>query len=147
MLYDIGAARLRELGAENAARTVQFYKNYDEIEEQPLAYKVISYLKLISSGFGLYPEYGLYLFAALIIALWLALRSGGTNALVDPAKAPKSWFVFAVDSFIPVFSVDESFKNVEFKGWRHWMLYGARVLGILFAFILLKALEKLFETQ
>ena len=146
MLYDIGAARLRELSADASAREVEYYKFYDEIRHLPVVYKIISYIKLVTSGFGYYPEYGLYLFGFLIIMLWIVCFTG-RSALVEPNNAPSSWFIFAVDAFIPVFSVDESFKNVEFRGWRRWVLYAARILGIVFAFVILKVLEKLFEAQ
>jgi hypothetical protein len=151
LLYDTVAEELKRTGSWKLYRRVMFFRDFDQTfgnnessDQSGTLNKIIAASLMVSTGFGQYPEIGLLWVFLAGIGLYFAFRSGA--AMTRRQLQPRSWAFFTLDSLIPLLSLDESFKYVEFNGWRQYLLYGAKVLSVIFALLIWKVFERQLST-
>jgi hypothetical protein len=89
-------------------------------------------------GYGLRPTFGFMWFGALIVIGYFVFRSG-EHALLSKYKA-RSWFIFSLDTIIPVIKLDPDHDKISFRGWRQYYLYGMKALSAVLVFLIAKIL-------
>jgi hypothetical protein len=143
LLYQVAARQMREHARYDWARQLLFYEKYDERAHIQGLARAFNFVALITTGYGQYPEVAIGLLLVIMILFTFLFRSG--SGQLTSGTAPRSWFVFTLDSFIPLLSLDRDFETVHFRGWRQYALYLARILSVVLVIFVWRVLEKLLE--
>jgi hypothetical protein len=143
LLYEVAARQMREHARYDWARKLLFYEKYDERSHIQGLPRALNFIALITTGYGQYPEIAIGLLLVIMIVFTFLFRSG--SGKLTSGTAPRSWFVFTLDSFIPLLSLDKDFETVHFRGWRQYALYLAKILSVVLAIFVWRVLEKLLD--
>jgi hypothetical protein len=128
----------KNAGQSGAADDIQFMKkNADYTHSEGFA-KFWLFLSWALMGYGLRPWHGFVLFGVLIVIGYFVFRTG--QHVQCRGEKPRSWFIFALDTVIPVIKLDKAHDEVAFEGPRQYVLYAMRVLSAGLIFLVAKIL-------
>jgi hypothetical protein len=137
-MFDQIARAYRNYGEYGGADQIRYLKrNLDFAHSEGFA-RFFLFLSWITVGYGLRPTFGLVWFGGLIVIGYFVFRTG-EHALASEHK-PRSWFVFSLDTILPVIKLDPEHDKIAFKGWRQYYLYGMKVLSAILIFLIAKIL-------
>ena len=91
-------------------------------------------------GYGYYPEWGVLAIFGFVLIAWPIFATGATKITSD--TRPHSWFIFSLDTVIPILSLDSRDNNITFKGFRQYFLYFMRLLGAGLVFLVIAYLKQ-----
>jgi hypothetical protein len=138
-LYTRVAQIYKEKGQTERAREVTYERSNEQYHETIGLERFLQWLSWVTVGYGLYPERGFIGFAILIILGYVIFS---IRPKLSGKVHPRSWFVFSIDSAIPIINLDDKHKEISFADWRQYFLYLMRALSGILAFLVFKFLEK-----
>jgi hypothetical protein len=139
-LFDQISKSYRDAGNYRSADAVQYLKKNLEFARSNGFATVFLFLSWITVGYGVIPSIGFVWFAALTGIGYVVFRTG-ESALLDNKIKPRSWFVFSMDTIIPVIKLDADHDKVAFKDWRQYYLYAMRIFSAGLVFLVAKILS------
>jgi hypothetical protein len=101
----------------------------------------VDYGLLALTWIGFHPGLGLVLIGLCVLLGWRIFRYA-SNHLAEGSYIPKSPFLLALDSVIPVIRLDKRHEDVRYDGWPQRMLYLLRILGAVLVFLALSYMQK-----
>jgi hypothetical protein len=101
----------------------------------------LDFVLLTLTWIGFHPELGLASIALFVLLGWRIFRYA-SNRLAEGSYAPKSPFLLALDSVIPIIQLDKHHEDVRYDGWPQKMLYLLRILGAVLVFLALSYMQK-----
>jgi hypothetical protein len=131
---------LKTNGSYAAAREILYAKRSRDYQFSEPLEKAFNWISWGIVGYGVKPQIGLILFAALFLLGYLSFRSG--ERLVAVGSVPRSWAIFTADTIIPFLSLDKSSEDVSFPDWRQWLLYFLKLSGLILAYLVFKILQQ-----
>src|SRR5262249_27069468 len=141
-IYDRLAKSYTDDGQADLALSIMVAKQSAEFKHtDSLWSKVLLSIGWALTAYGYRPWIGL-IWIALMVLVGAAVFKNGAAHLVDPAKRPRSWLVFSLDSVIPVINLDKDHVDVRFKGHHQYMLYFLRFLGAILVVLVLDILKQ-----
>ena len=64
----------------------------------------------------------------------------GDKAVIG-SRRPRSWFVYSIDTIIPVINLDPEHEKIRFVGWRQYYLYVMKIMSAVLVFLVFKVLQ------
>src|SRR5262249_18458254 len=110
--------------------------DYDQSDRFTRAVLFVSWATV---GYGLYPATGFFWFGVLVVIGYYVFRTG--EKAVIGKFLPRSWFVYSIDTIIPVISLDPKHEQIRFAGWRQYYLYVMKIMSAVLVFLVLKVLQ------
>jgi hypothetical protein len=136
---------LRAAGYPDKADGILYAGHIQEMRQATGAQWLLLVLENLVTGYGFKLQNSLYWFAGLIIAGYLIFKTGQDKIAVR--NRPRSWFAFTVDNVIPLISLDERHKAIQFTDWRQYFLYALRASSALLAYFVIKFLDQLLSSS
>jgi hypothetical protein len=140
-LYAATAKSYAALGRQSTAREI-LYQRALLADGSDSGFNITRWISRLVVGYGYYPERGLLFLFVFVLIGWGIFATGEPE--LTSAVRPHSWFVFSLDTVIPILALDPKNAEVSFRGFRQYYLYFMRLLGAGLAFLVFAYLKQTF---
>jgi hypothetical protein len=139
ILYEKIANFYKRSGLYSESAAIQFLKRNADYAHSDGFTRAALFVSWATVGYGLYPATGFLWFGVLILIGYYVFRTG-EKAVIDSYR-PRSWFVYSIDTIIPVIKLDPEHEKIRFAGWRQYYLYAMKIMSAILVFLVLKVLQ------